>query len=129
MLSTSFSCSELGTIELVAPKERKNAQSRNNKHFKSDVSPGRETLDEMRNMARTVAGIETIEPSDRKEATFVIIMKEGISEKQSAQTCIDFMHRFTSYSNRRDRNNATLMSGIGLAVSSEVGAFHGAQGS
>jgi hypothetical protein len=125
-MSTSFKCEELGSITMCTPKERHETPRQFNQHFRSELDLSPETLHEMQNMARTVAGIESIERSTRrldngKTATFVMIMKEGVGEAAAKQTSIDFMHRVTRSLNLKHKNSQRLLSGDGLAVYSSDG--------
>jgi hypothetical protein len=120
-MSTLFKCEELGSITMCAPKERHEKPSTFNQHFRTELDLTSETLHDIQNMARTVTGIERIERStrkldDSKTATFVMIMKEGISEAAAKQTCIDFMHRVTRSLNLKHKNSQRRRSGDGLAV-------------
>ena len=117
-------CGELGNIVLVQQKPRH--EPPHNQTFRCDTLDT-ETLEKIRNMARTVSGIEDVVPSERSLG-FVLIMSPAVSAKGAQQTGIDFVHRVVRYFNRRDANEQHLRSGEGLAIHSHVRPYSGSAG-
>lgn len=119
-------CGELGHITQVVVQKPRH-KSPHNQAFRCDdlSSPA---LEQMRNMARTVSGIEDIVPTERGGTGFVLVMGNTVSAKGAQQTAVDFVNRVVRYFNRRDANEQRLLSGEVMAVHSHTEAPSGSAG-
>lgn len=119
-------CGELGHItQIVVPKPRH--KSPHNQAFRCD-DLSRQALEQMRNMAQTVVGIDDVTPTERNGIGFVLVMNPSMSAKAAKQTAIDFVNRVVRYFNRRDTNEQQLLRGDVVAVHSHTEAPSGSNG-
>lgn len=125
-MSVPFKCDSLGNIamvDVVPDKHDENKQEM--RYFACDYILDHETLKNMQAIARTIAGIEIVEYSNRtlengKTADFRIVFQAGIKAPQATQSSIDMMRRVTRNLNlhsAHDRGN------IAMAINSEVRRF------